>query len=69
MKMLRLEDLKAGDVVVADAGFTCIRPGAHTVRDCDGVLYVECDDGKHCLDGQRNEDGFLVGLSMEGGSK
>lgn len=61
---LKFSDVKAGDKIQADRGFTCIAPNAVLeVRSCDHGLYVNCDEGKHFLDGQENADGFLVGLS------
>lgn len=61
---------KAGDVLVCDGGFTCLREGAevevHSDPERDGVnaLYVPCDDGAHYLDGQLDFDGCgaFVGL-------
>lgn len=59
---MKLRDLKAGDSVFADGGFTCLRGGFHFVEaDGDG-LFIQCDDGKHYLVGQENENGELVGL-------
>lgn len=68
--------IKAGDRVRADGGFTCLKEGSiHTVlsttRDLSAAanppfesLFIECDDGKHMLDGQLDfdGDGALVGL-------
>lgn len=61
---MKLADIKQGDVVVTDAGFTCMRHGRHTVeRDARG-LFIRCDDGQHYLDGQEDHEGAdLVGLS------
>mgnify|MGYP000266944799 CR=1 FL=1 len=60
--MLKLEDVKVGDVLTADAGFTCMPAGQHEVKIDDTGLYVECDHGKHYLDGQKMGDGTLDGL-------
>lgn len=40
----RLPELRAGDVLEADDGFPCIRPGARLVVQADvaGRLYVVC---------------------------
>lgn len=59
---MKLSDLKAGDSVFADSGFTCLHGGFHTVCADDGGLYLECDDGHHYLEGQENEHGELVGI-------
>lgn len=52
-----LADLAPGDILRADAGFTCLTPDAALVVERDdtkpgGALYVLCDDGRHDLDGQ-----------------
>lgn len=58
--------IKAGDTVIVDAGFTCIKPNTHkfVYIDPDG-LYITCGNGKrrHGLDGQLSDDGTAyVGL-------
>ena len=67
---MRLKDLKAGDVIVADEGFTCVKPGNHLVRaDNKGSLFIYCDEGTHYLDGaEAVPGGELVGFTtmMEG---
>src|ERR1035437_7281970 len=48
---------KAGEMLVADGGFTCLRDGvARKVFDKDGHLFVRCKDGTHALDGQVSLD-------------
>jgi hypothetical protein len=38
---VRLLDVKAGDTLIADAGFTCIPAGAHVVKaDGDGMIDI-----------------------------
>ncbi len=56
--------VKAGDVLIADSGFTCLLKGeAVTVKaDGGGHLYVPCTEGSHYLDGQLSE-GRYVGLT------
>jgi hypothetical protein len=50
------ETLKAGDILVADNGFTCIPPGTpKKVQSDDGGLFVRCCDGNHYLAGQTPE--------------
>ena len=73
-----LGDLKPGDMLVADGGFTCLREGEVVTveQDADG-LFVRCcahDDGdygkpvsderaeKHYLDGQAGDHDECVGL-------
>jgi len=60
----KLSDVKAGDKLIADSGFTCI--GANEIvtvqADDDGHLFVPCDHGRHHLDGQADDGETLVGL-------
>lgn len=60
---MKLDELRVGDTVITDGGFTCMKAGPRKVhRDSDG-LYIRCRDGRHYLDGQEDEAGELVGLS------
>lgn len=59
---MKLSDVKAGDEIFADAGFTCMKPGFHLVQCDDGGLYIECQGGHHYLVGQEDEHGELIGL-------
>lgn len=65
MPFANLKDLKAGDKVRTDGGFTCMPEGAtRTVRAGEDGLYVRCDDGRHYLDGQHDaRTGECIGLS------
>ncbi|MGF6434306.1 hypothetical protein [Bradyrhizobium elkanii] len=61
---MKLSDIKAGDTIYTDAGFTCTPAGKHVVKSDNGDLYIECDHGKHFLSGQEDEQGSdLVGIS------
>lgn len=61
---MKLSDIKTGDIVRADAGFTCMAAGAHAVKSDAGELYIECEHGKHFLSGQEDEAGAdLIGIS------
>lgn len=60
---MKLNDLKAGDTIIADGGFTCMKAGEKIVEADDAGLYVKCRSGHHYLDGQEAEDGELIGLS------
>lgn len=53
-----------GTVLIADGGFTCMRPGAKIVRRGPHGLYVRCGCGRHYLDGQLDDDGRLIGLRV-----
>lgn len=60
---MKLDEVKAGDTIIADGGFPCMR-GAKVVEADDKGLFVPCDEGKHYLDGQEDAPGAeLVGLS------
>ena len=61
---MKLSEVKPGDVLIADGGFTCIKQGARLVVADD--LSVSCSHGKHFLDGQIDfDDGdTLVGLTL-----
>lgn len=73
----KLADLKAGDKLKADAGFTCLCDGeVTTVESDEGGLFVRCSAGegdygqpatalrdqRHYLDGQEGDDGECVGM-------
>jgi hypothetical protein len=63
---MKLSELSAGDLVLADDGFTCLKTGAYTVQaDETGRLFIPCDEGHHYLDGQVDFDDpeLLVGIT------
>lgn len=61
---MRMAEIKDGDTVVLDAGFTCVKAGPITVRKDDRGLYFNCSHGRHYLDGQEDHPGRdLVGIS------
>ncbi|HEX3809578.1 MAG TPA: hypothetical protein VHW02_07725 [Rhizomicrobium sp.] len=71
----KFADVRPGDVLVADDGFTCIRDGARCTihfdkqiaenSACDHAgFFVDCADGQHFLDGQEAEDGTLIGFVL-----
>lgn len=70
MRTVRLSELKAGDIVVADADFPCMAAGRKTVEADEGGLFVPCSAGRHYLDGQIHceshggEDDTLIGLFL-----
>lgn len=67
--MTKLSELKAGDTLIADAGFTCMAAGETEVTaDSEGSLYVVCEDGVHYLAGQVDfeDHDTLVGLKLKG---
>lgn len=61
-----LADVRRGDVLVADARFTCLDPGQLvTVEQAgDGGLFVHCRDGDHPLISQVDAHGRLSGFAV-----
>jgi hypothetical protein len=58
-------NVKVGDRLIPDGGFTCMTPGhIKVVRRDEGRLYVKCEDGCHYLDGQLDEHGRLIGFQV-----
>jgi hypothetical protein len=62
----RLDALKPGDLLEDDGGFGCLDGvSKHEVkRRDDGHLYIDCEEGEHCLDGQIDEGEHCVGLYL-----
>lgn len=58
----KLSEVKAGDTIVADGGFTCMEPGPKIVRQAKHGLCINCVDGDHYLSGQADDGEHLVGL-------
>lgn len=60
----RLSQLKPGDKVRTDGGFTCgmNNKTLEVKQDGSGNLYVDCDEGQHNLDGQADDGDHLVGM-------
>ena len=57
-------DLKAGDLVQTDTGFTCMPAGKHVVHENCYGLFIHCTHGNHYLVGQVDgESDELVGIS------
>jgi hypothetical protein len=60
---MKLTDLKEGQFVKVDSGFSCMKEGVKKVYQNDKGFYVLCSHGKHYLDGQEDEKGSdLVGV-------
>jgi len=60
---MKISEFKVGDMVVADAGFTCLDPGEHRIEEDHVGLYIRCQCGHHYLDGQVNGSGHIIGIS------
>jgi len=62
----KLSQLKVGDKVQVDDGFTCLKPNSiKTVRVANGQgLHICCKAGHHMLEGQLDEDDndTLIGI-------
>lgn len=59
----KLSELKEGDKIELDSGFTCHAAGPIEVRaDPKGDLYFPCKEGRHMLDGQADDGEHLVGV-------
>ena len=63
---MKLSDIKEGDTIVVDGGFTCMKAGEKLVKGSKTGLYVDCNDesGRHYLDGQEDEKGELIGIHV-----
>jgi hypothetical protein len=61
---LKLEDVALGDLLVFDAGFTCIKENSvlEVQQDGKGELFVNCDKGGHYLHGMEDAHGVLQGV-------
>jgi len=59
----KLADLKAGDVLELDQGFTCMKGERNVcLYHATNELFVHCNHGLHFLSGQDDGDGYLVGM-------
>ncbi len=60
----KLSELKAGDIIELDSGFTCHEAGKVQIyEEVPGILCFECDEGHPQLYGQIDYDGnHLVGI-------
>jgi hypothetical protein len=59
-------DVKLGDMILADGGFTCIGDSEvlEVFQDKDNLeLYVKCAVGRHFLKGAEDDHGMLIGFS------
>ena len=58
-------EVKEGDTVRLDGGFTCIREGeTRIVKRGAGGLYFECSEGNHYLDGQLDDGTEYIGVTL-----
>jgi hypothetical protein len=61
---MKYADLKPGDELIADGGFTCLKENqlVKVLSNRNRELVVMCADGEHSLDGQQDDDGNLIGF-------
>lgn len=59
----RMEDIQDGDVVYLDGGFSCTRMGVAMVHKDNKGLFFWCRNGRHYLEGQKDEEGYLTGIA------
>ncbi len=63
MSFAKVSEVKAGDLLVTDNGFTCIKAGKQVkVEQAEDGLYFKCAHGRHYLSGQIDD---LEGMSEE----
>lgn len=60
------DELREGLYLVADGGFDCLVEGEISAvhRNSPSGFYIECDKGKHELEGQVSDTGELIGLRV-----
>lgn len=59
----KLDDLKPGYNVEVDGGFTCMDADViKIVHSHENGLYIDCEEGRHFLNGQDDGDGYCVGI-------
>jgi hypothetical protein len=58
-------EVKPGDRLICDGGFTCVPAGKRVkVMEAPNGLYFKCKEGRHYLDGQLGDNGELIGLVL-----
>jgi len=60
----KLSQLRAGEQVLLDKGFTCNCGGLTTIYEDTKGLYFNCDDGHHYLSGQADDGEHCVGVYL-----
>lgn len=57
----KFAELKPGQTIWLDKGFTCRKPGPTKLQADNGELYFQCAAGQHFLEGQL-DGGHLIGI-------
>lgn len=65
-RRVKYSSLREGMLLRFDDAFCCGIANTEQVVKKDGVgaYYVPCEAGHHFLDGQMDDDGFLVGITL-----
>ena len=60
----KLSELKAGDVVELDSGFTCASAGFRTLKETKDGLAFDCAEGEaaHAIAGQADDGEHCIGI-------
>lgn len=60
----KLSELKPGDILIPDGGFTCMKEGARLTvgKNNAGELFLPCRHKGHTLVGQADDGEHLIGL-------
>lgn len=58
----KLSELKQGDKVELDSGFSCHPAGIVTLGMLNNKLLFECDEGIHTIAGQADDGEHLIGI-------
>jgi hypothetical protein len=62
----KLSEIKSGDVLTIDSGFTCMAQGERKlVEIIAGECYVRCNHGMHYLNDSADDGEHLVGFYRE----
>ena len=59
----KLTHLKAGDTVELH-GFDCAQGTVTLEQDMWGSLFFQCAEGRHYVDSQLDQDGYLIGITI-----
>ena len=66
MNKVKYDEVKSGDELIADGGFHCLPAGEHIVMTtADGSPFILCMYGRHLLDAQRDDQGYLIGFTRK----
>lgn len=64
---MKIKEIKLGDVILLDDGFTCAEAGLVTIQENWAGYFFSCEQGQHYLDGQEDAAGDLIGMSRPPG--